>query len=149
MENIVVRKAVPADYPYLKKLAAQLRPQGETSMVKEQFKAILKKRDHCIYVALLAGQVVGWLHGCLVHYLHKETVSEICGLVVDENYRKLGIGRNLINACEKWSHKKGVQRIMLLSNARRQKAHGYYNHLNFVLEKISHVYMREIEEKHI
>lgn len=62
---------------------------------------ILIQKDHRVFVAETAnGKVVGWVHVHLYPLLESDLMTEIGGLVVDEQCRGKGIGRELIQRTE-------------------------------------------------
>ena len=61
-------------------------------------------------VALADGSVAGF---AVASWLHLEAAAEIEGLVVDEKYRRQGIGSALIGTCMEWAAKSGASSMRL------------------------------------
>lgn len=145
-KKIVVREAVLADDDALTKLAWQLGHQAEVGQIRNRLLDLLQRDDHRVFVAEVDGIIAGWVHAFLYRPLHKDTVVEVAGLVVDEGYRKLGIGRRLLDATEEWAKTQGCCRITLASNIARKEAHQFYQAIGYALHKTQYTFNKELKE---
>jgi GNAT superfamily N-acetyltransferase len=66
--------------------------------------------------------------------------TEIGGLVVDESYRRRGVGRLLMEQAERWAREKGCGAICLRSNVVRKDAHAFYERIGYSNVKTSRVF---------
>ncbi len=70
--------------------------------------------------------MVIWVHGYLYRLFYAEVMCEIGGLVFEKDYRKMGIGRGLIESVENWAREKECSKVSLRSSSSRKKAHQFY-----------------------
>jgi ribosomal-protein-alanine N-acetyltransferase len=79
-------------------------------------------------VALADGGLAGF---AVASWLRQEAAAEIEGLVVDEKYRRQGIGRTLIVACMDWAAKSGASSMRLEVRASNAAALALYRRHGF------------------
>jgi ribosomal-protein-alanine N-acetyltransferase len=82
----------------------------------------------CSLVAQCAGSVVGF---AVASWLPQEAAAEVESLVVDENYRRQGIGSALIEACVAWAAGGGATSIRLEVRASNAAALALYHRHGF------------------
>ncbi|MDE1727412.1 MAG: GNAT family N-acetyltransferase [Thaumarchaeota archaeon] len=137
MKNVEVRKAVAKDIPTILELLYTLdRPRPKTGAEKIKFQKLVSgytsDKDCAILVAELNSDIAGVVTISFMTRLnHTEPEMYIPELIVKEKYRKLGIGRSLINACVEIARKKKCYRIRLDSAHHRKEAHLFYKSLGF------------------
>lgn len=77
-------------------------------------------------------QVVGFLHLRLEDQLHHAgKIAEIMELVVDDDVRRQGIGKELLNRADIAAQKHGCMQIEASSHERRRDAHRFYEQNGF------------------
>ena len=143
-DYINVRKAEISDSDVISKLCGQLGYPASKEDVRNKLQEILSNYEHAVLVAEIEGAgVVGWVHAFVKHLFYVETAVEIGGLVVDENNRKKGTGKALMQGVEQWTKENGYIGVVLRSNEGRKGAHIFYksigyshikNHLTFYKE---------------
>jgi GNAT superfamily N-acetyltransferase len=79
-----------------------------------------------VFVAGNKEKISGWIDCKITGNYFIENHCEIEGLVVDEKERGTGIGKALLQACEKWAKDKGINEIVVRSNIIRERAHTFY-----------------------
>ena len=104
------------------------------SLVVEKIKKLNSDRE-AVFVALIDEIVVGFIHVEKYDVLYFETMANILGLAVKSEYRKNGIGKQLINAAEEWAVKNNIKYMRLNSGISRTDAHNFYRHLGYNSEK--------------
>jgi GNAT superfamily N-acetyltransferase len=106
--------------------------------------AVLQHPDHCAFVAVVDEQVAGWIHGFHTINLESDPFVAIAGLVVDENHRRMGIGKALINKVIEWSVSKKCGRARVRCNAKRKDSHLFYEALDFKEVKKQKIFDKRI-----
>jgi len=89
--------------------------------------------DYTLYVAEQAGRIVGSFALLIMDNIgHLGTPSAIVeDVVVAPDMQSAGIGRAMMEFARELSAKKGCYKIVLSSNARRERAHAFYESLGF------------------
>lgn len=88
---------------------------------------MLKRGNYQIFVACDGDKVVGYV-GC-VSYLAFELDNEgmkIIALAVSKEYRRKGIGAQLLKTAEQWAKENNIEVILLNSGLPRKNAHAFY-----------------------
>jgi len=126
---ILIRQVRETDAATIAILSQQLGNHIPESEIKDNIKNILESNDHCAFVAVLNEQVVGWLHGFYALRLGSAPFCEIGGMVVDSNYRKQGIGRQLIEHMKTWAKTKQASKLRVRCSSTRTDSHAFYRQL--------------------
>jgi [ribosomal protein S18]-alanine N-acetyltransferase len=82
----------------------------------------------CGLVAVCDERVVGF---AVASYLPQESAAEVEGLVVDDPYRRRGIGSALVKACLVWAAKAGASAVRLEVRASNAAAVALYQQQGF------------------
>lgn len=115
------------------------------SATQEWLEALLDTHNHQVFVAIADGSVAGWSVAEMRVTLSDGWVSEITALVVGSSYRRLGMGKLLVNAVEAWSSNLGLSRLVVRSNVTRLESHEFYPAIGFELTKTTHVYAKALK----
>ncbi|MDX5422095.1 MAG: GNAT family N-acetyltransferase, partial [Hymenobacteraceae bacterium] len=81
--------------------------------------------------AVLDDRLIGWIHGFYTLRLQSGAFVELRGLVVDENYRRTGAGRKLVEQVRAWAKQKGVRKVRVRCNTKRTDTHTFYKAIGF------------------
>ena len=107
----MIRKAEIKDLPILAELACQLWPDHTVEEMRTEFAEILAKPDAAYFLAYADETAVGFAQCQLRHDYVEGTdsspVGYLEGIYVIDGYRKQGIARELLFACESWAKAKG------------------------------------------
>lgn len=106
----------------------------ELSLITEKIKNINACRE-AVYVALVDEAVAGFIHVERYDVLYLETMANILGLAVKAAYQHNGIGKQLVQAAEKWAAANKINTMRLNSGQSRTIAHDFYRHLGYGSEK--------------
>lgn len=106
----------------------------EKSLVKRRLEHLDKERE-MVFVAEVGAKVVGFIHVEKYKILYLESMVNILGLAVANNYQKQGIGRKLMEAAEQWAKENDIYTMRLNSGMNRKEAHQFYQALGFDEEK--------------
>ena len=122
------------DLPELARLYRQFR--GEESSVEDMRKTYRKLRKNRNYTLLgvreggtLVGSVVGIL--CEELYGSCRPFMVVEDMVVDQVYRRRGIGSMLMRSIEQEARLNSCSYIMLVTDASRREALGFYEYLGY------------------
>ena len=136
LDGVRSRRGTVRDAPQIAQLCQQLGYPASLVEIQRRLSQIVGEEQHALYVAEAAGgRVLGWIHGYVCHLVEVEPHVEIGGLVVDEDYRRSGIGRLLVGEIENWAAAKGCSAMRLRSNVVRKDAHRFYVNLGYEIVK--------------
>jgi len=126
MKNaIAIRPAVSRDAPTISFLLRQLGYEQTTAAVAEKIAA--SPSGQLAYVAEMEGTVVGFMSLHIIDWMHRpDPAARLSAVVVDAQYRRRGIGRDLVAFAETAAARLGCSSMELTSNLRR-KADGTYD----------------------
>jgi len=117
--------------PDIADLCGQLGYPISYDQLASQVQNILSHTDHFLWAAQVDGVAHGWVHAQVIDGLTSPRCVEVAGLIVDETYRKHGIGRALMTLVETWAADQGISSIYLRSNIIRKEAHRFYESIGY------------------
>ena len=97
----------------------------------QNINSVLQSKDHIAFVAEYENKIVGWIGVAQAIMIEVMPHCEINGLVIDEDYRGMGMGKLLIDKVKHWAKEKGNDKLALHCNVKRTEAHLFYEHLGF------------------
>lgn len=112
LRSPTVRRAGPADATAWARLREALWPgslDGHRREVAAYFETP-PDTSTCLVAEVAAGGVIGFVEVGLRAYAegcHSSPVGYLEGIFVDESHRKLGVGRALVHAAERWAREQG------------------------------------------
>ncbi len=109
---------------------------------------IRNNSDHVIYVLLNDDQVIGWIHGIYSLRIESDPFVEIGGLVVDNNFRRQGSGKLLVDKIIEWSRFRNCYMIRVRCNITRKEANAFYGKIGFKEIKQQKVYDMKSENRY-
>lgn len=88
--------------------------------------------NRCIFVAEFQNQVIGMISGQTLISTAEGGISVLVeDVVIDENFRRQGIGRELLKEMEQWAIEKGARRLQLLADINNSSALTFYKKLSW------------------
>ena len=133
---IEIREAVPNDAKAISELNNLQMGYGISAKdTYERLIKILASEGDKIFVAVIEGNVVGYVHANDYDLLYFPHMKNIMGIAVNENYKRQGIGHLLMEAVETWARNTNVKGIRLVSGVTRTGAHEFYRHCGFSSNK--------------
>jgi GNAT superfamily N-acetyltransferase len=141
--KLVIRDARPKDVETLAALMVELGYDVTPAQVRKRFPAFGKPG----YAVLVADQggVIGVLTTSLTLVLHRpRPVGRISMMVVAEQARGHGVGAALVAEAETRLRAAGCGLIEVTSNAKRLRAHGFYERLGYA--RTSHRFAKQLQE---
>ncbi|MBE5320663.1 GNAT family N-acetyltransferase [Pedobacter sp. MR2016-19] len=112
-------------------LSTQLGYESDIEQTSARIKHINNSNDNCAFVALVDDKVVGWIHGFYTLRIESDPFVEIGGLIVDETYRNLKIGKQLIESVKLWAEQHQVKKLKVRCNTKRTESHRFYEQIGF------------------
>ncbi len=106
-----IQKATFADVSAVTNLALQLWPENDFSELTGEFSEAISNPDAATFLAFQGEQPVGFaqcqLRRDYVEGTDSSPVGYLEGIYVAEGFRRSGIARSLLSACESWAKEKG------------------------------------------
>jgi ribosomal protein S18 acetylase RimI-like enzyme len=130
------RNANQSDLDNLMELYKQLDPKNQyydKIQAVDVWNEILKNDSIRYFIAEDNGNIVGTCFIIIILNITKgvRPFGIIENVVVDEKYRKKGIGNNIMNLAIEYARSKNCYKVQLMSNSRRIEAHSFYEKLGF------------------
>ena len=137
----MIRKAEIQDVPILGQLASQLWPHHTAQEMAAEFAPLLKKEDAACFLAYEDGDAVGFaqcqLRRDYVEGTESSPVGYLEGIYVMDAYRKRGIAKALLSACESWAGGMGCREFASDCELGNDKSLGF--HLNAGFEEAGRI----------
>ncbi|WP_340031474.1 GNAT family N-acetyltransferase [Paenibacillus sp. FSL K6-1122] len=133
--DVTIRHSSPTDLQDMVILMDQLGYPTTYAEMEERYAHISADANFTTLVAEARGRVVG-LIGLQTSYLYEKNGRHcrILALVVHDQFRGSGIGRQLILEAEQWAATHNVDSLSLNSGNRpeREAAHEFYRQMGFI-----------------
>ena len=130
-----IREAELKDAVSLAELSGQLGYATDSSLIQNRLTPLLKDHNHCVFTAVTNDQVIGWIHGFYAMRVESEPFVEIGGLVVSDDHRQKGIGKELVKQVAEWCRLKGCVKLRVRCNVIRTDSHQFYEKIGFATNK--------------
>lgn len=131
-----IRSVIKSDVPQIIKLIGDIWAEYDCVLdVETEDKYLLApdeyfhKHNGEFWVAEESGKIIATAAALILN----ETTAELKSLYVKKNFRKQGLGENLVKLVIKYTRKKGAKEIVLWSDTRFTGAHRLYARLGFVV----------------
>ena len=120
----------------LLELYKQLNPLNEIAVNESTVKNIwneIKKYDIKYYVARENGKIIGSCYICIIPNLTRggKPIGFIENVITDKEYRRKGIGRNIIKKAVEYAKEQNCYKVLLQSGNKRTDAHNFYKSVGF------------------
>ena len=133
------------DAPEVNGLSAQLGYALSVQETEEQISEVIRHPEHSAFVYMDDEKLLGFIHVFTALRIESLPFAEIGGLVVDENSRGRGIGKQLVRKAIEWSAGKNIHTLRVRCNTRRKEAHLFYTSLGFANSKDQKVFSLDIK----
>jgi len=133
--KLSIRNAEIKDSKYIAELSGQLGYISNTSLIKNRLTEIISNTDNCVLVAINSESIIGWIHALYSLRVESDPFIEIGGLVVDENFRKIGVGKILVESIIKWADSKKCRKVRVRCNTIRKETHVFFEKIGFIINK--------------
>ncbi|MCX2742044.1 GNAT family N-acetyltransferase [Pontibacter anaerobius] len=112
-------------------LSSQLGYKASVVETNVWLQEILEGKDNYVLGAVLDDRLIGWVHAFYTVRLESGAFVEIGGLVVDDNHRRTGAGRRMVEQVRSWAKQKGVSKVRVRCNTKREDSHTFYKAIGF------------------
>jgi GNAT superfamily N-acetyltransferase len=127
-----IRPANDRDCVEIARLTNQLGYPASDDMIRRRLQHLLASPNDVVLVAESSeGLLVGWIHAFLSQPLESDYRAEVGGLVVDKEFQRRGVGRELIQRIELWAEEHGAVQISVRCRTTRLEAHKFYENLGY------------------
>ena len=133
--RLTIRLAHLRDAERIAVLSEQLGYPASQEEMERRLNKIEHDTNHALFFAEIGGRVIGWIHVLICPIVIFGLEVEVGGLVVDEEYRRSGAGRLLMERAEQWVREKGCRAVYLRSNIIRQDARPFYERIGYTVIK--------------
>lgn len=137
-----IRPITADDAEAAAQLSGELGYPMAPAAMRARLEVLIASPDHGVFVACLAGIVVGWIHVAAVLHMQAEPRAEIGGLVVTASVRGRRIGAALVARAEAWAREQGFSNILVRSQIMREDAHRFYLREGYARTKTSAVFSK-------
>jgi len=141
-EEIQIRKIKESDALSITELSNELGYKVGQIIVHEQIVSIINNNDHFAMVVEQNNVIIGYIHAFRALRLTTTPFLEICGLVVKEKYRKMGIGKSMVRHIEE--HVMHVKAIRVRCNITRKSTHQFYENLAYSEKKKQKIFEKTL-----
>jgi len=140
-----IRGANRDDCAEIAGLCCQLGYPATPQQIQLRIAHILALENHKVFVAeATGGKVIGWVHVHSYPLLESDLTAEIGGLVVNRDFRRMGVGRALMKYAEEWAKAAGCSNVSVRSNVIRQESHAFYEGVGYTRVKAQYTYRKQI-----
>ena len=129
--EIIVREMLEEDAAQVNSLSAQLGYPLSIDQTFENIRAVLQSKKHTAFVAVHKNRVIGWIGAAQIIMIEVMPHCEINGLVIDEQFRGVGVGKLLIEKVSQWAKENRNDKLTLHCNIKRKEAHLFYERIGF------------------
>src|SRR5215813_3348119 len=130
--RMIVRTAERGDAGAVAALSAQLGYDEAEGEIAKRIEEIRAQTNGEVYVAVVPPDiVVGWIQVSAVLLVELPPLAEVGGIIVDSRYRRIGVGRSLMEAAEQWARQNGLTALRLRSNVQREEAREFLRRLGY------------------
>lgn len=129
----MIREAEPADKDAIQSLYRELCPDAPVNVLPERIIELKDNPNNFLLVHEIEGKITGtvFLTICLSPMFGFQPFGAIEYFIVDEEFRRQGIGGQLTDYVIQLCRDKKCTRIMLISNDHRKAAHALYESKGF------------------
>lgn len=134
--DIIIREAVQADAQGIWQLNCDgMGYSYPLDSMKAILENLLQSTTDKIFVAVMDGQVVGYVHANDYQLLYAPHMKNIMGIAVNRDFQHRGIGSALLRQVEQWARQTGAAGVRLVSGAARTGAHAFYRQCGYAGDK--------------
>lgn len=123
----MIRQAKIEDLATLCNLLQQLGYSPKLTQIEQMLASKIENKDNNLYVYELSAKVVGFIAIIRVFYFPTmQYITRITAICVDEQYRGMGIGSQLVDFAENLAASFGDISVEITCSLEREQTHQFY-----------------------
>lgn len=138
MDDIIIRKLKKEDIESLDGLYHNFwNEHSDIKKMNEKFAELSSNDNYIFLVAEVNNVIAGTIMGVVCHELYGDCRPFLVmeDLIVDDSFRKMGIGKRLVNELEKMAKQKNCYQILFMTEAKRKDTVKFYESIGFDSKK--------------
>ena len=116
----------------------------DAGLVRSKLEGLDAKRE-AVFVALLDGKCIGYIHVERYDVLYFEPMANILGIAVRRECQAGGAGTALLSAAENWAKELGIGLMRVTSGATRTGAHAFYKARGYEEKKLQKNFNKRLD----
>jgi ribosomal protein S18 acetylase RimI-like enzyme len=129
---VAIREARPEDSEAIAELLGELGYPTDPSDCERRLERIGRDPSSRLFVATVNDRVAGLAGFHLLPLVeHDEPGCQLTALVVGEEYRRTGVGSELVRTVVREARSRGGRRVLVNTARHREDAHAFYERLGF------------------
>lgn len=140
-DRVVIRRAETADIPAVVEMAMRLWDGYTAEELSVLFQEAVACGESAVWLAVADGRTAGFAQGQLRHDYVEGTSSCPVGYLeavyVRDEYRRRGVARQLVRACEEWAKENGC--VEFASDCELENRTSLAFHLNIGFEEANRI----------
>jgi len=146
--SLRIRAARADDYFACLPLLTSLYHGDIGTNFKQTFESFVLEKDSTVVLAEHPNKVIGILIGsCYLDVDWEGKVAKIDALIIDEAFRRMGIGRRLFECFVSWARERRCKAIRSRVNKKNKTAQSFHQNLGFTRAQ-TYEYILELREQH-
>lgn len=118
----------------------------ELEETKKRLEIVLERTTDKVWVAVLNGTVVGYVHAADYECTYMKSLKNILALAVFTEYQGQGFGKLLLEKVEEWSYNSGCSGVRFTSGYDRERAHEFYKHCQYIHRKNAKNFIKQFSQ---
>lgn len=114
-----------------------------SEMFEENIRKLMATPTNIILVAENNNQMLGFVHACDFPVIYGPQLKFLSAIAVDENYRRYGVAKKLLDGIEAWAHDTGASGIRLYSGSERIEAVSFYKACGYEFVKSEYQFKKD------
>ena len=127
----LARPATMNDLDSIVYLSAQWGHPSSPEKMRNGLQELLNCEDQRVFLIQNEQKIAGWIHGFYSIHMESGPFIEIAGMVIDQSFRRMGLGKLLVEKIIEWSKSRNCCVVRVRSNILRQEAHAFYKGIGF------------------
>jgi len=103
-------------------------------MYRDHLKTVIASDQHIVFVARLDEKIAGFIEGSIYkrsEFMKENIIGSVYEIFVDDEYRKLGIGKQLTEKLLKWFKQKKIKTVEVVSDVRNPDVFNLWKGVGF------------------